>query len=309
MIEIRKLTKRYGSRTAVDDLTFTVRPGAVTGFLGPNGAGKSTTMRMLFGLTRPDAGAALINGHPYPDLAFPARRVGALLETSTPHRGLTAAGHLSWIARSNGIPRGRVSEVLDQVGLADVARRRIGGFSLGMAQRLGLAAALLGDPEILVLDEPVNGLDAEGIRWLRRLLRARAEAGGTVLVSSHLMTEMSLVADHLIVVHQGRLLVDTGMTDFIRLHGRPHLRVHASDINRLASTLTDHGATVQVTHDGGIEVRGITEAEISRLSTEGGHGTARLGPADGSLEETFLELIDQHSTGRQTGPETRNSRV
>ncbi|MEU3572984.1 ATP-binding cassette domain-containing protein, partial [Kitasatospora sp. NPDC036755] len=209
VIEVQNLTKRYGERTVVAGLTCTVRPGAVTGFLGPNGAGKSTTMRMILGLTRPDAGSAGIGGRPYRELTYPARQVGALLDTAVPHRSLTAADHLRWIAQSSRIDRRRAAEVLEMVGLTGAARRRIGTFSLGMQQRLGLAAALLGDPPVLVLDEPFNGLDAEGIRWLRELLRSMAAEGRTVLVSSHLMTEMSKVADHLIVISRGRLLART----------------------------------------------------------------------------------------------------
>jgi ABC-2 type transport system ATP-binding protein len=293
VINVVNLTKRYRRRAVVDDLTFTVRPGAVTGFLGPNGAGKSTTMRLMLGLTRPDAGSVSIDGRAYRDLRYPARRVGALLETSAPHRGLTGAGHLLWIARSNRIARKRVGEVLETVGLADAARRRIGTYSLGMAQRLGLAAALLGDPAVLVLDEPVNGLDPEGIRWLRDLLGRMAADGRTVLVSSHLMTEMSLVADHVLVIHRGRLLADTGMADFIRRHGRTRVRVRPSDPGLLARELERGGASPISTPDGGLEVVGLPAAEISRLAAAHGVLLDELSTHTASLEDTFLELVGE----------------
>jgi len=222
MIEVRELTKRYGRTVAVDRLSFEVRPGHVTGFLGPNGAGKTTTMRMMLGLDRPTAGQVLIDGKSYRHLPEPLRRVGAVLEARAVHGGRSAYDHLLWLARSNRIPRARVSEVLKQVGLEGVARRRAGGFSLGMAQRLGIAAMLLGDPPVLLLDEPINGLDPEGIRWIRNLLRGLAAEGRSVLVSSHLMSEMALTADHLIVIGRGRLLADTTVQAFVEGHaGQP----------------------------------------------------------------------------------------
>jgi len=214
MIEVCDLTKRYRDRVAVDAVSFTVRPGRVTGFLGRNGAGKSTTMRMMLGLARPDRGTATIGGCPYRDLRFPARQVGAVLESAAPHRNLTVAGHLRWVAQSNRIASRRVAEVLDLVALAGEARRRVAALSLGLAQRLALASALLGDPGVLILDEPTNGLDAEGIRWLRELLRQMAADGRVVFLSSHLMTEMSLVADHLVVIHEGRIIADTSAAEF-----------------------------------------------------------------------------------------------
>ncbi|MFI1952957.1 ABC transporter ATP-binding protein [Streptomyces xinghaiensis] len=297
MIDVEDLTKRYGPATVVGGLTFTVRPGAVTGFLGPNGAGKSTTMRMMLGLTRPDAGSARIGGRPYSELTHPLRHVGALLETSAPHRGLTARDHLLWLARSNRIARGRVREVLETVGLADAARRRVGTFSLGMGQRLGLAAALLGDPPVLVLDEPVNGLDTEGIRWLRDLLRSMAAEGRTVLVSSHLMAEMSMVADHLVVISRGRLLADTGMADFMQRHGRPYVRVRTPHAERLGRELERHGATPSRTPDGALDVVGMTAAEISRLAAEGGFPLHELSTHAGSLEEIYLQVIGEGTGG------------
>ncbi|MGW0946020.1 ABC transporter ATP-binding protein [Streptomyces sp. NPDC002623] len=290
VIDVQNLTKRYGQNTVVDGFTFTVRSGAVTGFLGPNGAGKSTTMRMLLGLTRPDTGSAMIGGRAYHELRYPARHVGALLETSVPHRGMTAADHLLWLAQSNRIARRRVGEVLETVGLTGAAERRIGTFSLGMGRRLGLAAALLGDPPVLVLDEPVNGLDAEGIRWLRELLRSMAAEGRTVLVSSHLMAEMSMVADHLIVIDRGRLLAETGMEDFIRRHGRTYVRVRTPEPLRLNAELERKGASPRLAPDGSLEIDGMPAAEISRLAAASGLPLEELSTRTASLEDTFLKL-------------------
>lgn len=290
VIDVQNLTKRYGQHTVVDGLTFAVRPGTVTGFLGPNGAGKSTTMRMLLGLTRPDTGTATVDGRAYRELTYPARHVGALLETSAPHRAMTAADHLRWLAQSNRIPRRRVREVLETVGLTDAARRRVGTFSLGMGQRLGLAAALLGDPPVLVLDEPANGLDAEGIRWLRELLRSMAAEGRTVLVSSHLMTEMSMVAEHLVVISRGRLLAETGMSDFIQRHGRTYVRVRTPEPLRLHTELQRKGATLSSARDGSLEVDGMPAAEISRLAAASGLPLEELSTHTSSLEDTFLDL-------------------
>lgn len=218
MIEVRNLTKRYGPQVAVDGLTFDVPPGVVTGFLGPNGAGKSTTLRMMLGLDRPDTGEVLLDGQRYQDCPEPLRRIGALLDANAVHRGRTAYDHLLWLAQTNGIGRARVDQVIDLAGLGAAAKRRVGGFSLGMSQRLGVAAALLGDPEILLFDEPVNGLDPEGVLWIRNLLRGFAAQGRTVFVSSHLMSEMALTADHLIVIGRGRLLAEAGMAEFVAAH-------------------------------------------------------------------------------------------
>jgi ABC-2 type transport system ATP-binding protein len=215
VIEVSNLTKRYRNRAVVDGVSFTVAPGKVTGFLGRNGAGKSTTMRMMLGLASPDQGSVSINGRRYADLRYPIRHVGAVLESAAPHRSLTVAGHLRWVAQSNRIPSRRIAEVLDLVGLAGAAKKRAGALSLGMGQRLALASALLGDPDVLILDEPANGLDAEAIRWLRELLRRMAADGKIVFLSSHLMTEISLVADHLIVIHEGRIIADTSVADFV----------------------------------------------------------------------------------------------
>ncbi|NUP23811.1 MAG: ATP-binding cassette domain-containing protein [Streptomyces sp.] len=291
MIDVQNLTKRYGQNTVVGGLTFTVRSGAVTGFLGPNGAGKSTTMRMMLGLTRPDTGTARIDGRAYHELTYPARHVGALLETSAPHRSLTAADHLRWLAQSNRIARQRVGEVLEMVGLTGAARRRIGTFSLGMGQRLGLAAALLGDPPVLVLDEPVNGLDTEGIRWLRELLRSMAAEGRTVLVSSHLMAEMSMVADDLIVISRGQLLAETSMSDFIQRHGRTYVRVRTPEPMRLNQELERKGAAVSFAPDGSVEIDGLSAAEVNRLAAAGGLPLEELSTHTGSLEDTFLKLV------------------
>jgi ABC-2 type transport system ATP-binding protein len=299
MIDVQHLTKRYGQATVVDDLTFSVRPGAVTGFLGPNGAGKSTTMRMMLDLTRPDAGLVRIDGRAYRELTYPLRQVGALLETAAPHRGLRAVDHLSWLAQSNRIPRRRVHEVLEVVGLANAARQRVGTFSLGMGQRLGLAAAMLGDPSALVLDEPVNGLDPEGIRWLRELLRGMAADGRTVLVSSHLMAEMSMVADHLVVIHRGRLLADTGTEDFIRHHGRMYVRVRTPESHLLARELERKGASLTSVADGSLEVTGLPATEISQLAAANGLPLDELSTHTGSLEDTFLGLVGAEGAGER----------
>lgn len=290
MIEIWGLTKSYRGETAVDALTFSVRPGMVTGFLGPNGAGKSTTIRMLLGLARPDRGWARIDGKPYARLGEPMRKVGALLETARPHKDRSAVNHLLWLAQSNGIGRSRVWEVLDQVGLHAAARRRTGGYSLGMAQRLGLAAALLGDPAVLVLDEPVNGLDPEGIRWLRELLRHLAAEGRTVFVSSHLMAEMAQTADHLVVIHKGRLLADTPTRDFIARNAQAFVRVRTREPEQLSRRLASAGIAVARASDGSLEVSGVTAAEISRLAAAGELTLDELSTQDASLEEAFLKL-------------------
>ncbi|MDY0811095.1 ABC transporter ATP-binding protein [Kitasatospora purpeofusca] len=298
MIEIQGLTKEYDGKRVVDDLSFEVRPGVVTGFLGPNGAGKSTTMRMVLGLDRPTAGRALIDGRPYIELTDPLRRVGALLDAQALHGGRTARGHLRWIAASNGLPDRRVGEALAQVGLADAADRRIRGFSLGMRQRLGVAAALLGDPPVLLLDEPVNGLDPEGIRWIRTLLRDLAAEGRAVLVSSHLMTEMALTADHLVVIGRGRLLADAATTDFIDRHGRTRIRVRAVDSSKLAGLLTgdalrelgDGTATAEPVEDGAWEVTGAASEEIAALAAERRVVLFEIAVQQDSLEEAFMRM-------------------
>ncbi|MFD7447632.1 ABC transporter ATP-binding protein [Kitasatospora sp. NPDC059827] len=292
MIEIQGLTKEYDGRRVVDELSFEVRPGVVTGFLGPNGAGKSTTMRLILGLDRPTAGRALVGGHPYAELAQPLRQVGALLDAQALHGGRTAQGHLRWLAASNGLPERRVGEVLAQVGLAEAARRRIRGFSLGMRQRLGVAAALLGDPPVLLLDEPVNGLDPEGIRWIRTLLRDLAAEGRAVLVSSHLMTEMALTADHLVVIGRGRLLADAATAEFIDRHGRPRIRVRAVDPTKLAALLGtgDHGLDATEVADGAWEVTGAEPERIAALAAANGVVLYEIAVQQDSLEEAFMRM-------------------
>ena len=258
MIEASGLSKRFGDKVAVDDLSFVVRPGVVTGFLGPNGAGKSTTMRMIVGLDAPSAGSVTVNGRPYREHAAPLHQVGALLEARSVHTGRSAYNHLLALAQTNGIPRRRVDEVVDLVGLQDVARKRAGAFSLGMGQRLGIAAALLGDPEVLILDEPVNGLDPEGILWIRTLLRDLAAEGRTVFVSSHLMSEMAQTAEHLLVIGRGRLLRDVSVEDFIAGASSQQVRVRARDPQRLRDALTRAGATVTDGEGDALRVGGLT---------------------------------------------------
>ncbi|MEU8197624.1 ATP-binding cassette domain-containing protein [Microbispora amethystogenes] len=290
MIEIRGLTKRYGDVTAVDDLSFDVRPGVVTGFLGPNGAGKTSTMRMVLGLDRPTSGSATIGGRRYADMPTPLREVGALLDAHAVHPYRSAVNHLLTLARSNGIGRGRVEEVLGLVGLADVAGRRPAGFSLGMKQRLGIAAALLGDPGVVLLDEPVNGLDPEGIRWIRGLTRDLASEGRTILLSSHLMSEMALTADHLVVVGRGRLLADTGLDAFVRSAALETVVVRTPGARRLATLLTEASATVRPGAGDELLVTGMSSAAVGDVA--GAHGVVlhELTPRRASLEEAYLEL-------------------
>ncbi len=290
MIEATSLTKRYGSTVAVDDLSFVVPDGRVTGFLGPNGAGKSTTMRMLVGLDAPSSGRALINGRSYGSLRFPLHEVGVLLEARAIHPGRSARNHLRWLADSNGIARRRVDEVLELVGLSSVARRRSGGFSLGMGQRLGIAAALLGDPKVLLLDEPVNGLDPEGILWVRNLLRSLAAEGRTVFVSSHLMSEMALTADHLIVIGRGRLLSQGSVGDIIKLSSANHVRVVSPDSVALRSLIVAGGGIVQEDGADALHVTGLDCPSIGRMASEAGLTLYELTPKEASLEEAFLEM-------------------
>jgi ABC-2 type transport system ATP-binding protein len=289
MITTHSLTKRYGTTTAVDDLTFEVRPGVVTGFLGPNGSGKSTTMRIIMGLDVPNSGSALIGGKRYDDLDWPLREVGALLEAKSFHPGRTARNHLRWLAVSNDIPRRRIDEVLDQVGLSSVADRRAGKFSLGMCQRLGIAATMLGDPGVLLFDEPVNGLDPEGIRWVRHFLRGLAEEGRTVFVSSHLISEMSLTADHLVVIGRGRLIAETSVTDFVQRSGGGAVKVVTPDPILFTSKLSTAGAKVAA-DDGALTVEGLTASEIGDLAARFGMRLHELTPITASLEDAFMEL-------------------
>ncbi|GAA4151140.1 ABC transporter ATP-binding protein [Actinomadura keratinilytica] len=289
MIEVRELTKRYGPTTAVDGLSFQVFRGTVTGFLGPNGAGKSTTMRVLLGLAAPTSGAALVNGRRYAELRRPLCEVGSLLDATAVHGGRTAYDHLRWLARSNGIGVRRVAELLEQVGLAGVARKRVGGFSLGMKQRLGIAAALLGDPGVLVLDEPVNGLDPDGVRWIRRLLRALAGEGRAVLVSSHLMSEMEMTADRLVIVDRGRLIADTSVEELAARFQRGVL-VRSPRQGELVGALTAAGASVDTLPDGGLSVSGLDVARIGELAAAQGIPLHEVRPLGASLEEAYLRL-------------------
>jgi ABC-2 type transport system ATP-binding protein len=290
MIEARGLTKRYGAKLAVDDLSFTVRPGVVTGFLGPNGAGKSTTMRMILGLDAPTRGSVTVNGKPYRQHPAPLREVGALLDARSVHPGRSAHHHLLAIAQTCGIGRSRVDEVIDAVGLREVARRRAGGFSLGMGQRLGIAVALLGDPHTVILDEPVNGLDTEGIRWMRSLLRDLAAEGRTVFVSSHLMSEMALTAEHLIVIGRGRLIADTGMREFIAGAARDAVRVRSTDQDALAALLRPRAAEVSPDRDGALTVSGLTTDQVGRAAAAAGITLLELTARQASLEEAFIDM-------------------
>ncbi|MFE2496607.1 ABC transporter ATP-binding protein [Streptomyces scopuliridis] len=289
MIEVADLTKRYGRTTAVEGLTFRVRPGRVTGFLGPNGAGKSTTMRMMLGLDRPTAGEVRIGGVPYQRLHDPLRTVGALLDATAVHPGRTALNHLRSLARGNRIPTRRVREVIELTGLGGAARRRAGTFSLGMSQRLGIAAALLGDPAVLVLDEPVNGLDPEGVLWIRHLMRDQAAQGRTVFVSSHLMSEAALTVDHLIVIGRGRLLADTSMTAFIDRHTDSGVRVRTPEPRRLRAVLAGAGITVTDRADGGLDVAASAE-RIGELVAAHGVPVHEVTRNTASLEEAFMRL-------------------
>jgi ABC-2 type transport system ATP-binding protein len=290
VIELEGLTKRYGEKVAVNNLTFAVRPGVVTGFLGPNGAGKSTTMRMILGLDRPTAGDVRIDGKHYDRLKDPLTYIGALLEAKGVHGGRSAYNHLLWMAQSNGIPVRRVREVLDTVGLTAVAKKKAKGFSLGMSQRLGIAAALLGDPRILMFDEPVNGLDPEGIHWIRTLMKTLAAEGRTVFVSSHLMGEMALTADHLVVIGQGRLLADTSMADFIARNSRSYVRIRTPQRERLLDVL--HGAGITVVESGGgvLEADGSRAEHIGELAARHQIVLHELSPQQASLEEAFMQL-------------------
>ncbi len=290
MIVTRGLTKRYGKTVAVDDLSFTVSPGVVTGFLGPNGSGKSTTMRMILGLDLPDAGTAFVNGSAYPDLSWPLRDVGALLDAKAFHPGRTARMHLRWLAESNDISLARVDAVLDLVGLTAVADKRAGKFSLGMGQRLGIASALLGDPGVLLFDEPVNGLDPEGIRWVRHLLRDLAAEGRTVLVSSHLINEMALTAERLVVIGRGTLIAETSVDDFVARHQSEAVRIVTPTPQRFVAALSRVGARPMVERDGSIVASGLSSADIGDLATDQALTVHELTPLRASLEDVFMEL-------------------
>jgi ABC-2 type transport system ATP-binding protein len=292
MIEARNLSKRYGDTVAVDDLSFTVQPGIVTGFLGPNGAGKSTTMRLILGLDSPTKGSVTVNGSAYTALHRPLTEVGALLEAKAIHGGRSAYNHLLAVAQSNHIDRKRVDEMLELVGLSSVARKRAGGFSLGMGQRLGIATALLGDPKVLILDEPVNGLDPEGILWVRTLLKHMAAQGKTIFVSSHLMSEMALTAEHLIVIGRGRLIADAATTEVIRLSSGTHVRVRSPQATVLADLLRAKGGTVAVDDDAALEVNDMTSESIGEIAAANGIVLHELSLAAASLEQAFMELTE-----------------
>jgi ABC-2 type transport system ATP-binding protein len=311
MIEVRDLTKRYGDQLAVDHLSFTVQPGRVTGFLGPNGAGKSTTMRLILGLDHPTSGTATINGKPYAQLPVPLRSVGALLEAKSLHTGRSARNHLRFLAQTQALPRSRVDEVLDLVGLQSVADKRAGGFSLGMSQRLGIAAAMLGNPEILLLDEPVNGLDPEGVLWIRNLMKQLAAEGRTILVSSHLMNEMAVTADYLIVVGRGRLITQATTEEVIARSTDKTVRVRTPDAARLTQLITAAGGTVKEGSNGTtgapangngadlLTVNGLDAAKIGELAASGSVVLHELTP-QASLEEAFMELTaDSVEFGRR----------
>ncbi|MGW4944019.1 ABC transporter ATP-binding protein [Actinoplanes sp. NPDC004185] len=290
MIEVRGLTKRYGPDTVVDDLSFTVEAGQVTGFLGPNGAGKTTTMRMIVGLAAPDRGSVTVHGRRYTDFPVPLTEVGALLDAGAVHGGRKAYDHLLALAASNGLPRRRVGEVLDLTGMRAAAGKRAGDFSLGMRQRLGIAAALLGDPRVLIFDEPVNGLDPEGIRWVRELMRSLAAEGRAVLVSSHLMSEMAQTADHLVVVGRGRLIADTSVSELMNAAGGGTVQVRANDPDALALRLSAAGATVREGLESTLVVAGMSAEDIGKLAAYHGVVLSELTPQRASLEDAFMAL-------------------
>ncbi len=290
MIELDGLTKRYGDTLAVDDLSFSVKPGKITGFLGPNGAGKTTTMRMILGLDRPTRGTVTVHGKAFDQLAWPMREVGALLDARAMHGGRSAFNNLLCLAQTNNLPRRRVEEVLSLVGLQDVAGKRSKGFSLGMSQRLGIAAALLGDPQILMFDEPVNGLDPDGILWIRNLMKALAAEGRTVFVSSHLMSEMENTADRLIVIGRGRLVADCTVSDFIAANSRQTVRVRTPQPGQLARLAAAAGGTACDDGDDVLIVAGLVPARLGDLAFENGIRLHELTPAHASLEEAFMEL-------------------
>jgi len=290
MIEARNLAKRYGNKLAVSDLSFTVKPGIVTGFLGPNGAGKSTTMRLIVGLDAPNDGEVTVNGRHYADFQAPLHEVGLLLEARAVHGGRSAYNHLLALAQTHGIARGRVEQLIDLVGLAGVAHKRAGGFSLGMGQRLGIAAALLADPAVLILDEPINGLDPEGIRWVRELLRSLAAEGRTVLLSSHLMSEMQLTAEHLIVIGRGRLIADLPLDEFVRRHSGQSVRVRSPHADELVRILAGTDVAVEPIAPGVVDIEGMAAEEIGLIAAERQIVLYELTPHHASLEQAYMDL-------------------
>jgi ABC-2 type transport system ATP-binding protein len=303
MIEVDRLRKRFGPVTALDGLSFTVRPGHVTGFLGPNGAGKTTTMRTILGLYAPTSGTALVNGHRYPQIIRPLHQVGALLDPNAVHPGRTAYRHLLSIAQSNGIGRHRVTQMLQLTGMDAVANRRAGTFSLGMKQRLGIATALLGDPPVLMFDEPAGGLDTEGIHWLRQLFKSLASEGRTVFVSSHLLSEMALTADHLIIIGRGRLIADTSTARFVESSTRADVLVRSPRAADLTGLLTTHGAAISPQDDGGLAVTGLDAPAIGDLAARHGIALHELVPRHASLEQAYLDITSdsvEYHTGNPT---------
>jgi ABC-2 type transport system ATP-binding protein len=291
VIVVENLSKSYGAKKAVDDLSFTVTPGRVTGFLGPNGSGKSTTMRCMLGLDRPDSGSATFDGRSYSEFSQPLTQVGSLLDAGDAHKGRTARNHLRWIAMTHGFPNSRVDEVLQMVGMSEVAKTKVGKFSLGMRQRLGLATALLGDPKVVILDEPANGLDPEGIRWTRDVMRHLADEGKSVLVSSHQLVELSLVADDLVVIGQGKLISAGPISQFMTDHAKTWVRVVSPQLDALISAATQKGATVERTREGA-DFSAITAKELGELAASNGLVLHELSPQTGSLEQAFLEATD-----------------
>lgn len=307
MIEAVGLTKRFGTKVAVDAVSFTVRPGVVTGFLGPNGAGKSTTMRMILGLDRADEGTVTVAGRSYRDLPAPLREVGALLDAKAVDGGRSARAHLRWIAQAGGIPMSRIDEVLGTVGLSDVAGEKVGGFSLGMAQRLGIAVAMLGDPPVLLFDEPVNGLDVEGIRWVRTLMRDLAAEGRTVLVSSHLMSEMEATADHVLVIGRGSLVADLPIGEFVSMGTGAHVRVVSPGADRLVPLVEKAGGSVATAAGGELLVRGVDNVVVGDLAARAGITLHELIPQRATLEDTFVELTGDSVEYRATDPGTTST--
>ncbi|WP_351223159.1 ATP-binding cassette domain-containing protein [Streptomyces sp. NPDC002133] len=305
MIELEGLTKRFGAKVAVDHLSFQVRPGVVTGFLGPNGAGKSTTMRMMLDLDNPTSGTVRIDGKHYRDLSEPLKYIGALLDAKAMHGGRSAYNNLLCLAQANRIPERRVAEVLDLVGLTPVAKKKSKSFSLGMGQRLGIASALLGDPRVLLFDEPVNGLDPEGIHWIRNLMKLLASEGRTIFVSSHLMSEMALTAEHLIVIGQGKLLADTSMADFIHQNSRSYVRLRSPQQERLRDVLHKEGLTAVESGNGTLEIDGATTEQIGELAAEHRVVLHELSAQRASLEEAFMQMtagaVEYHAHSTDTG--------
>ena len=303
MIEADGLTKEYGDKRAVDGLTFTVRPGIVTGFLGPNGSGKSTTMRLILGLDQPTAGTVTVNGMPYRQFPAPLREVGALLEARAVHTGRSASNHLLALAQTHGVPRSRVEELIDRVGLRSVAGKRVGQFSLGMGQRLGIAAALLADPQTVILDEPANGLDPEGIQWIRNLLRELAAEGRTVFVSSHLMSEMALTAEHLIVIGRGRMIADLSVDEFVRRAAKNTVRVRSPQASDLREAIVGPGVAVEPADDGALVVSGLTAQQVGEAAAARGIVLHELTTERASLEEAFMDVTRAAVEYQALGPD------